>query len=388
MKRRKIGLYLHVPFCLKKCPYCDFYSLSLKISKYLENKYLKGIKKELILLKSFLEEKFEIKNISFITFYAGGGTPSLLSPNFYENLFNFLVKNYNFSPSELTLEANPETLDLNKTKAFCEIGFNRISLGVQSFSQKGLKFLGRLHSVKDNLKALDYILKAGFKNFSLDFIFGWKGQGEKILKKEILKALKFNPSHLSFYELTLEKGTPFYEMFEGIKYWINDKKLVSFYKIIEETLKSNGYERYEISNYAKPSFECKHNLIYWKLKPYLGLGPSAVSRIDNLRWENPRDLNYYLETLLKNKKLPLKIIEHLNPYELAKEYLFMGLRLKEGISLRSLKKNYGYFLPQDILNILMKEDLIKKKKERIYLTFKGKLLHNKIVSLLWDKLCN
>ena len=388
MEKLNAGLYLHVPFCLRKCPYCDFYSIPVKISKSLEKNYLNALKFELTLLKSFLEEKFDIKKISFITFYAGGGTPSLLSPHFYENLFGFLAKNFEFSPEESTLEANPETLTLEKTKAFYKAGFNRISLGVQSFSQKGLKFLGRLHSVKDNLKALDYILKAGFKNFSLDFIFGWKGQGEKTLKKEILKALKFNPSHLSFYELTLEKETPFYEMFKGIKYWINDKKLVSFYKIIEETLKSNGYERYEISNYAKFSFECKHNLIYWKLKPYLGLGPSAVSRIDNLRWENPRDLNYYLETLLKNKKLPLKIIEHLNPYELAKEYLFMGLRLKEGISLRSLKKSYGYFLPQDILNILMKEDLIKKKKERIYLTFKGKLLHNKIVSLLWDKLCN
>ena len=388
MEKLNAGLYLHVPFCLRKCPYCDFYSIPVKISKSLEKNYLNALKFELTLLKSFLEEKFGIKKISFITFYAGGGTPSLLSPHFYENLFGFLAKNFEFSPEELTLEANPETLTLEKTKAFYKAGFNRISLGVQSFSQKGLKFLGRLHSVKDNLKALDYILKAGFKNFSLDFIFGWKGQGEKTLEKEILKALEFKPTHLSFYELTLEKGTPFYQTFKGKKYWIEDKKLIKFYKLIENTLKDYGYERYEISNYAFPKFKCKHNLIYWKIKPYLGLGPSAVSRIENLRWENPKNFNHYLNTLLKEFKLPLKIVESLDNYELAKEYIFMGLRLKEGVSLNVLKEKFNYNIPKVKLDILIKKKVIEKEKERIRLTFEGKLLHNQVTSFLWESLCN
>uniref|UniRef100_A0A7V5XI21 Heme chaperone HemW n=1 Tax=Thermodesulfobacterium geofontis TaxID=1295609 RepID=A0A7V5XI21_9BACT len=388
MKKVDLGLYLHVPFCLKKCPYCDFYSVEMRVSKYLENRFLKALKEELKLLKVFLEEKFGIKGLSFITFYAGGGTPSLLSPYFYEDLFNFLAKHFKFSPKELTLEANPETLTLEKTKAFYEIGFNRISLGVQSFSSKGLKFLGRLHTLRDTLKALEFIVKSGFKNFSLDFIFGWKGQGEKTLKREILKALEFKPPHLSFYELTLEKGTPFYQIFKGKKCWIKDEKLMNLYKIIEETLKINGYERYEISNYAIPKYECKHNLLYWKLKPYLGLGPSATSRIENLRWENPRNLNYYLNSLLKEKKLSLKIIENLNLYELAKEYVFMGLRLKEGISLKELKGKYNYSLPKNALDTLIRENLIKREKERIFLTFKGKLLHNQLVYYLWENLCN
>jgi oxygen-independent coproporphyrinogen-3 oxidase len=163
---------------------------------------------------------------------------------------------------------------------------------------------------------------------------------------------------------------------------------MNLYKIIEETLKINGYERYEISNYAIPNYECKHNLLYWKLKPYLGLGPSATSRIENLRWENPRNLNYYLNSLLKEKKLPLKIIENLNYYELAKEYIFMGLRLKEGISLKELKRKYNYYLPKNALDTLIRENLIKKEKDRIFLTFKGKLLHNQIVYYLWEKLCS
>ncbi|PMP69241.1 MAG: hypothetical protein C0190_00055 [Thermodesulfobacterium geofontis] len=388
MEKISSGLYLHVPFCLKKCPYCDFYSLSIKVSKYLENKYLKAIKRELSLLKSFLEKKFEIKSLSFITFYAGGGTPSLLSPHFYEDLFNFLVKNFKFSPKELTIEANPETLTLEKTKAFYEIGFNRISLGVQSFSQRGLKFLGRLHNLRDIFKALEFILKSGFKNFSLDFIFGWKGQGEKTLKKEILKALEYKPPHLSFYELTLEKGTVFYQIFKGKKYWIKEERLLNLYKIIEETLKINGYERYEISNYALAGFKCKHNLIYWELKPYLGLGPSAVSRVENLRWKNPKDLNYYFESLLKENKLPLKIVENLDNCEFAKEYIFMGLRLQEGISLKKLKKKYNYSLSEEILDTLIKEKLIERKNKKIRLTFEGKLLHNQIVLLLWRSLYN
>ncbi len=388
MKKIKAGLYLHIPFCIKKCPYCDFYSLSIKPSKYLEKKYLTAIKKELTLLKTFLEEKFNIKNISFITFYAGGGTPSLLSPSFYEELFNLLTQIFDFSPEELTLEANPETLTLEKVKAFYKAGFNRISLGVQSFSQKGLKFLERIHSLKDTFKALELIIKGGFKNISLDFIFGWRGQGEKTLQKEILKALEFSPSHLSFYELTLEKGTPFYKRFKGKKSWINEKKLIRLYKIIEETLKAHGYKRYEISNYALSGFECRHNLIYWKLEPYLGIGASSVSRIENLRWENPRNFRYYLNSLLKENKLPLKVIEVLDNYEFAKEYIFMGLRLKEGISLEELKNNYGYAIFEETLNSLKKEKLIEEKNKRISLTFKGKLLHNQVVALLWKNLLN
>ncbi len=388
MKKIKAGLYLHIPFCIKKCPYCDFYSLSIKPSKYLEKKYLTAIKKELTLLKTFLEEKFNIKNISFITFYAGGGTPSLLSPSFYEELFNLLTQIFDFSPEELTLEANPETLTLEKVKAFYKAGFNRISLGVQSFSQKGLKFLERVHSVKDTLKALELILKSSFKNISLDFIFGWRGQGEKTLQKEILKALEFSPSHLSFYELTLEKGTPFYKRFKGKKSWINEKKLIRLYKIIEETLKAHGYERYEISNYALSGFECRHNLIYWKLEPYLGIGASSVSRIENLRWENPRNFRYYLNSLLKENKLPLKVIEVLDNYEFAKEYIFMGLRLKEGISLKELKEKYGCSISTHILSFLKKERLIEEEHKRIRLTFKGKLLHNQVVALLWENLLN
>jgi len=385
MEKLEAGLYLHVPFCTKKCPYCDFFSIPVSYSKDLENTYLKAIKKELKLLKEFLPSITRINNINFITFYAGGGTPSLLSPEFYESLFNFLAKEFNFSPKELTLEANPETLSLEKLKGFYQAGFNRLSLGVQSFFQKGLNFLGRIHTPKQIAKTINQALKAGFSNLSLDFIFGWKGQGEKTLKKEILKALRFHPSHFSFYELTIEKNTPFYFLYHH-KFWISEKKLEKLYKIIEETLGEWGYERYEISNYALPGFECKHNLLYWKVKPYLGLGPSAVSRISNLRWENPCNINLYYHSIFHKNRLPLQIVEILDKLGFAKEYIFMGLRLKEGINLKILKEKYGVEIKLPILTRLEAENLIKIENQRLFLTFKGKLLHNQIVLFLWENL--
>lgn len=381
VKKEKIALYLHIPFCLKKCPYCNFYSLTLS---YSEKTYQKALKQELLLLKDFI--KNFVKDYQLVTFYAGGGTPSLFSPIFFEDILDFLLKHFNFSPIELTIEANPETLSLEKLKSYRKIGLNRVSLGVQSLCKRGLKFLERIHTPQQVYKILHWIEKAGFDNFSLDFIFGWKGQGEKILKREIIKALTFKPPHFSFYELTLEPNTPFFEIYGEEKPWISEEKIINLYRLIEETLNFYGYKRYEISNYALKSYECKHNLFYWKVKPYLGIGPSAVSRIDNLRWKNPSDLNFYYQKLLKEQILPLEIIETLDLFSLAKEYLFMGLRLREGINLKILETKYKVKILEEAFNRLKKENLIKKKGSKICLTFEGKLKHSLVVNFLWDYL--
>ncbi|MCX8041957.1 MAG: radical SAM family heme chaperone HemW [Thermodesulfobacteriaceae bacterium] len=381
VKKEKIALYLHFPFCLKKCPYCNFYSLTLPFS---EKDYAKALTQELLLLKSFLKDL--IRNYEVVTFYAGGGTPSLFSPSFFENLINFITKHFNFSPIELTIEANPETLFLDKLKAYRKIGLNRISLGVQSLCRRGLKFLERVHTPQKTYQVLKWIIKANFTNFSLDFIFGWKGQGEKTLKREIIKALDYNPPHLSFYELTLESNTPFFELYGLEKPWISETKIIKLYKLIEDTLNSYGYERYEISNYALKGFESLHNLFYWKIKPYLGLGPSAVSRIGFLRWKNPPNLNLYYQLLLEENRLPLEIIETLDRTSLAKEYILMGLRLKEGISLKVLKNKYKTKILPEALKKLIQEKLIKIEGNKVVLTFEGKLKHNQVVAFLWDHL--
>jgi len=380
---KKIALYMHVPFCIKKCPYCDFYSIPVVPSYQEEDLFLEALKKELNFLKKYLEKNLSLKNFTFYTFYAGGGTPSLLSPRFYFRLFNFLYQNFHFTPVELTLEANPETLNKEKTRAYLETGFNRISIGIQSFFNKGLKFLGRIHDAKKALKAIEFAQKAGFEKISIDLIFGWKGQGEKTLKKEILKAISLEIPHISIYELTIEPFTPFYKKFKK-KTWLSDKKLLFYYELIEKTFKEKGYNHYEISNYALKGFECIHNLFYWKVQPYLGIGPSAVSRILHLRWENPRDLrNYYY--LLECNKLPLKIIEKMSEKDFAKEKIMMELRLEEGLDIEELLK-YRVKIQETALLNLEKEGLIKRKNRKIKLTLKGMLIHNQVVSYLWDNL--
>lgn len=380
------ALYLHIPFCLKKCPYCNFYSLSKDPSKEEQKIYLKALNQELSLLKSFLSKILPNDVfLKFITFYAGGGTPSLFSPSFYEDFINLVSNYFDFSPVELTLEANPESLNKTKVIKYRKIGINRLSLGIQSLCKKGLTFLERIHTVDQNFKVLE-IVSRDFENFSLDFIFGWKGQGEKTLKKEIEMALFYHPPHFSFYELTLEKGTPFYKKYKGIEKDCKSSSVLKLYRLIEEILTNKGYIRYEISNYAKPGFECKHNLMYWEVKPYIGLGPSAVSRVGYLRWKNPCNLKHYIKTLTEKKTLPLKIIEIFDDLEFAKEYIFMGLRLAKGINLKFLHSHFGFKIKKEILEILQSRSLIKRENENLKLTFKGKLLHNKIVSMLWENL--
>ncbi len=368
------ALYLHIPFCRKKCPYCNFYSIT---QGFEETVYLSALKKEIF----FWKERF---NIKIKTFYAGGGTPSLLSPKFYESLFEILSKDFDFAPLELTLEANPETLSLEKLKAFRAIGFNRISLGVQSLTKKGLKFLGRIHSVDKALKAIDWFNKANFENFSLDFIYDWKGQGLKTLEKELKLVLSLTPSHLSFYELTLEEGTPMRRIYKK-KSWSSEKKVGALCKLIEDTLEGAGYERYEISNYALPGKKCLHNRFYWEVKPYLGIGAGAVSRIGKYRWKNPENYFFYTSQLIEKGAPPFEIVEVWDKKEWAKEYIFMGLRLKEGIKISFLTKK-GYSFSHNALKLLEKYDFIHKTGGRVFLSFKGKLLHNRIAAFLWDNL--
>ncbi len=380
--RYSIGLYLSVPFCKRKCPYCDFYSVSSLIDKKI---YLRCLQEELKRKGELLSELFSLKEISILTFYAGGGTPTLFSPRFYEELFKSFKPPFFFEPIELTLEANPENLSVEKLKEYKRIGFNRISLGIQTFQNKGLVFLGRGHTSKEGLLALENSLKAGFTNISLDFIYGWEGQTQKLLKQDLSLALSFEITHLSFYELTLYPNTPFYKLLEKRNSLLNTSQLINFQLLIKEELEKANFRRYEISNYAKEGYQCQHNLIYWELKPYLGIGAGAVSRIEKERFINHK-LPYYIKNLLENKKIPPKKLEKLTPKRLAKEYLFMGLRLTKGISLEKLK-TYGYTLRKKALQRLLLENYVSIIRDRVFLTEnKGMFLYNQIVRYLWENL--
>ncbi len=359
-----VGLYLHVPFCLKKCPYCDFYSVTKKPD---EREFLSLIKEDIKRKKSFLEERFSLREVKVITFYAGGGTPSLLPPSFYESLFSELHRFFVFEPKELTIEVNPEGLSLGKLSGYKEVGFNRLSLGVQSLSNRGLRFLSRLHDVNTALKALEMGAKV-FENISVDLIYGYLGQGVKTFLKELSLLLNFPVKHISLYELTPYEGTPFAEKFGERQRQKNLRLGRKLFLASHEFLEERGFVHYEVSNYAKPSYFCQHNLLYWEFKPYLGIGPGAVSRIENLRWKDD------------------EVLEELTPLDMAKEIIFMGLRLKEGFSNLRIERLLGFSIPKEALEPLLKEGLVVLDGKRVRPTLEGFLRHSLVVKYLWQVL--
>ncbi|HIE32622.1 MAG TPA: radical SAM family heme chaperone HemW [Thermodesulfobacteriaceae bacterium] len=367
------ALYLHVPFCRQKCPYCDFYSVPTKPE---EEIYLKAVLREAEIWKSAISE-----DLSFVTFYAGGGTPSLLSPSFYEKLFEGLGRLFDFRPEELTLEANPEGLNRGILTAYRKVGFNRLSLGLQSLSEKGLRALGRRHTLEEGFRAISDARESGFENLSVDLIFGWPGETLEDLQRELEGILQISPEHLSYYELTPEKGTPlFEELAAGRTRLPEEDTVVSMYLTIHESLSAAGYHHYEISNYARPGHTCRHNLFYWKALPYLGLGPGAASFLENKRYRTPPNLTLYYRALSEDK-FPAILEETLSPEEAFREAIILGLRLLEGVSARELYRRFGFDLFQIFsqeLEKLLKTGLIIKEGDRLRLSLRGVILSNQV----------
>jgi len=256
----RAGLYIHIPFCRSKCPYCDFYSVT-RIPD--EEAYLSAL-----LAEAGLRAETWPRDLPLETLYVGGGTPSLLSPRFYERLLEGLARVLPLFPQEMTLEANPEGLTPEYLRPLREMGFNRLSLGAQSFSERGLAALGRRHGPEDTRLAVEAARRAGFENVSLDLIFGWPGEDLSDLRRDLSAALALSPEHLSCYELTAEKGTPFHRLLEEGRLALPPEEvLVAMHETVPEILAAHGFERYEISNYARPKHLCRHNLLYWRLKP-------------------------------------------------------------------------------------------------------------------------
>ncbi len=367
---KSFALYLHIPFCRRKCPYCDFYSVTEVIS---EDRYLSALERELELWLEVLPAEAE-----FVTFYAGGGTPSLCSPKFYGKLFEKLSRRLKFRPKELTLEANPEGLSLQRLKEYASAGFNRISVGVQSLTERGLRILGRLHGVKQAVSAVQWATDAGFETVSVDLIYAWPTQTLKELERELELVLALRPHHISCYELTYEKGTPLEKALrEGRLKPLSEDEVITMFDLIRESLSS--YEHYEVSNYASLGRRCLHNLFYWKAKPYLGLGASASSFFCRRRWKNP-DLKTYL-TKLEEGVLPAFLEEELDEEAALREAVVLGLRLLEGVDLEELKRRFGVdpsFSFKDEVRRLKALGLLEEHGSRIRVTDKGLLLLSQV----------
>jgi oxygen-independent coproporphyrinogen III oxidase len=354
------GLYVHVPFCSSKCPYCSFYSIPSQIPVI---SWLEGLEKEIFHTKNRFER--------FDTLYVGGGTPSILSDAHLERMLSLIFDHYPLtSDAEITLEANPCHVTLEKADFIKSLGVNRINLGVQSFDDPVLSFLGRRHSSESAEDAIRHLRSAGFQNIGLDLIYGFKAQPMKAWMATLKKALSFEPEHLSCYQLTLEKGTVFERRSQkNDSIILPDKTAAAHFLATSSFLENKGYVHYEVSNFAlNKSLESRHNRKYWRHIPYLGLGPSAHSFDGKQRWWNVRSVRKYCKALDQDR-LPIEGNETLTKEQLHLESLALSVRTRHGVDTKILPPASG-----KALFMLQEQGLLKIKKGHAIPTRRGYLM--------------
>lgn len=352
-----LGIYIHIPFCRAKCGYCDFNSfppMERQTEEY-ANELIREIKES------------PYRGEAADTVFIGGGTPSLIPPYYIEEILTAVNGAFPFKADcEITTEANPESISREGLKAYKRAGVNRISMGVQSFNDSELKTLGRIHNSYQALTAYNMIREEGFKNVNLDLMFSFPGQSLESYEESLYRALELNPEHISAYSLIIEENTLFYKKYKN--YQTNEDLDRIMYRKTNEILEAAGYGRYEFSNFAKPGYECRHNLGYWKRYNYLGFGLSARSFYNNIRFSNTDSFEEYLKGTKENYR------EALTEKDIIGEFMFLGLRLKEGISFREFKELFK----KDIFSIFggviekyKKYGLLSFDENRLWLTKEG-----------------
>lgn len=361
----KIGIYIHIPFCLAKCNYCDF--LSFSMDEETKAAYVNALIRE---IKGFKNAK----NYQVISVFIGGGTPTVLKTEQVLEILSVVNECFTISKdAEITIECNPKTADLNKLKAFRKAGVNRLSIGIQSMDDRFLRLLGRVHTVQDVYETFSIAREAGFKNINADLMFSLPGQTVSDWKHTLELALDLKPEHVSAYSLIIEPDTPFYDIYykalcnrdDGKEQNLlpSEEDELSMYEITKAVLTENGYKQYEVSNFAKEGHLCIHNDGYWLRRPYIGFGLGAASLIEEARFENTRDMYKYLESSAdiwsKNKCTPL------SKEDAMAETMFLGLRRTKGISVSAFKLKFDV----DIMDIYGK--IIEKQIESGYLILEG-----------------
>ena len=372
------GIYIHIPFCKRKCHYCDFYSTTdLNIIP----DFIESLKREISL--------YQNSNMKFDTIYFGGGTPSLLTSKQIKQILSKLYSSFNISKnSEITLEANPKTLDKEKLFELLDSGINRIIIGVQSFINSNLNLLGRIHNEKDSIKAIENAKSAGFTNFGIDIIFGIPEQNFKDLKHDLNLAVSYELNHISTYLLTYEPGTVLYNKIKNnIFSKLNDIKCAGMLKYVQNYFQKKQYEQYEISNYSKNKFfRSKHNQKYWIDINYLGFGPSAHSYLKPRRYWNINSINKYIK-ILNNNKLPVSGSELLTIDKMMIEFIYLNLRRIEGLNTQLFEKkfNVNFFdIYKNELSSLIDNKFIRYEDNFLCLTKKGKLLSDSVIGAFFN----
>jgi oxygen-independent coproporphyrinogen-3 oxidase len=373
------GIYLHIPFCRSKCPYCDF--VSGPFPEEVQDAYLKTLQREMEMRIALPE----VSSLDFETLYVGGGTPTAVPVEGLVSVLDAAYRLFSWTggrPSEITVEANPESASEEVLLRLRAAGVNRLSLGIQSLSEQGLRVLGRKHTVSQAVRAFEAARKAQFPAVSIDLIYGWPGQGIDKWRCCLEKAVALGPDHLSCYELTLEGNTPLEQaVARGDLTLPREDTVAALTDLAEEFLAVNGYELYEISNFALPGRRCRHNLNYWDNGAYLGLGCSAVSYLPPCRQRNTDHVLRYLD-LINSGRDPLKTRETLDGEARFRESVVLALRLTDGLSISHFSDRWLYDPRRyygDTLEVLIDRGLLRIAGDRLFLTGRGRRIANSVL---------
>ena len=400
MNKKKLEIYVHIPFCAKKCAYCDF--LSFPGNMRMRREYTDKLLEEIRIQSSFVRE-YQVDTI-----FLGGGTPSVLDVTDITAIMGALKEHYDIAPdAEITIEVNPGTVKMEGLVAYREAGINRVSMGLQSADDTELRYLGRIHTYDEFLKSFQRVRMAGFTNVNVDLISAIPGQTPESWRNTLKKTAMLKPEHISAYSLIVEEGTPFYDRYGGHvemeSYEMSPeerRRLMALpdlpdedteremYYMTRNCLAEQGYERYEISNYARPGFECRHNVGYWTGTGYLGLGLGASSYLEGCRFHNTSDFQSYVSAHFDDEaefcQALRQDMEQLSVKSKMEEFMFLGLRLTRGVSVEGFITRFGQSIRNvygGVIDKLEREGLLEHKNGYYHLTERGLDLSNYAMSL-------
>ena len=370
-RRRPLELYIHIPFCVRKCQYCDF--LSGPSDEETKDRYIEALLKE-------IRAAEHTEDYKIVSVFIGGGTPSALKAEAIASIMRTLQEKFFFcEDAEVTIEANPGTVDLEKLTIYRNVGINRLSLGLQSTDAEELKLLGRIHSYEEFLKSYEWAREAGFSNINIDLMFAIPGQTGEAWRQHLYQVAELNPEHISAYSLIIEEGTPFAEQNLDLP---DEDTEYQMYEDTAEILERYGYRQYEISNYAKQGYMCRHNAGYWQRREYLGFGLGASSLYGGMRFSNTHQMQEYLKES-RNPDQIRKDVTVLSRNEQIEEFMFLGLRMTEGISEKKFEENFDVRLMDvygDILQKYEETGFMEHIETKWRLTRKGIHVSNHILA--------
>ncbi len=378
----RLGIYIHIPFCASKCSYCDFYSLAG--CEYLMPEYQEA------LLAHIEESSHSIRNYEVDSIYFGGGTPSFYGADRLVRILDLLKLNGNVRvDSEISVECNPDSVSFTALKLMREEGVNRISLGVQATDNNLLKLIGRRHSFQQAQKAFREARRAGFDNISLDLMYGLPSQTRRDWAETLSQIVEMHPEHISCYGLKLEPGTAMYREYRGSPILPDDDEQADMYSYAAEMLERFGYKQYEISNFAAPGFESRHNLKYWNMDDYISFGPGSHSCVGNVRYSYVRDLKDYISGVRRGVSI-VDEYEEISPLERAVEYVMLGMRTSRGIS----KRDYVVRCQCDwrpigqVLEAFKAKGWAEQTEDRWHFTVPGFLISNTLIGIMLETQAN